>query len=114
MEKVDLTYIKSISADNKELLIEMIDIFKSQVTEFIDEINKCLQGNDWMALSRIAHKAKSSATIVGLDDLSKNLKSLELDAKEEKGTYTYKDRVDYINTSFLDAVAQLNIIIKTL
>ena len=114
MEKVDLTYLKSMSADSNELLLEMIDIFKSQVPEFVEEFNRHLNNKEWIALGQISHKAKSSAAIVGLNILAEDLKVLELDTKDAKNVSAYADRVEHINATFIDAVVQLDKIVTTL
>jgi len=71
------------------LIKEMIDIFISQVPEFITEMKEHYEQGNYEMLGAVAHKAKSSVTVMGMDDLGKNLKSLELLAKagEEKEKY---------------------------
>ena len=32
--KIDLTYLKNMSAGNRDLVLEMIEIFKNQIDEF--------------------------------------------------------------------------------
>lgn len=80
----DLTYLKSMSAGSNELIKEMIEIFSVQVPEFIEELRQHLEKKEFMRLGAVAHKAKSSVSIMGMDELAKDLKTLELLAKEGK------------------------------
>ena len=75
--KTDLSYLKSMSGDNQELIHEMIEIFTSQVEEFMVEMQDLLDDDDYEALGKLAHKAKSSVAIMGMNNLAKKLKELE-------------------------------------
>ena len=79
--KTDLTYLRNMSAGNKELVLEMIGIFKQQVEEFVDEMNQLNENKEYEALGKLAHKAKSSISIMGLNDLAVELKAFENMAK---------------------------------
>jgi len=94
MKLVDLTYLKEMSDGNNELIIEMIEIFKEQYPEFKNEFKKHLKKKDYNAISLLAHKAKSSLAIMGLNELAKDIKTLEALAKEEKEVETYKKYVE--------------------
>ena len=86
---VDLSYVTDMAEGNNEIVFEMIDVFIGQVPEFIKEMNSCFEKKDWYNLGMIAHKAKSSVAILGMEDQSGNLKELELLAKEEKEPERY-------------------------
>ncbi len=86
----DLSYIREMAGDSKDILVEMITIFVSQVPEFIEELNSCYEKADWYNLSMIAHKAKSSVSIMGMNNQAEALKELELLAKDQKEIDKYK------------------------
>lgn len=92
--RIDLTYLREMSAGNYELVKEMVEIFNEQAVEFRTNMQKYLEQGDWLNLGRTAHKAKASISIMGLNDLAAELKSLELDSKEGKNTHQYKNTVD--------------------
>ena len=87
--KTDLTYLREMSAGNKELVLEMIDIFKTQVVEFKVDMKKYFETEEWISLGKLAHKAKSSISIMGLEDLAIELKWLETDSKADCNTEKY-------------------------
>lgn len=96
-----------MSGDNKNIIIEMITIFVSQVPEFIEELNYCYEKADWYNLSMIAHKAKSSVGIMGMARQAEALKELELLAKNQKETDKYKDIIQLFIEDCKIAVEEL-------
>jgi HPt (histidine-containing phosphotransfer) domain-containing protein len=98
MNALDLSYLYSVTDGDKELIKELIEIFISQIPEFRKEFRTAFQNKDADALSKIAHKAKSSVAIMGLTELTQALKDLELEAKEKgfsDGLKKYLDQFDH-------------------
>ena len=96
MEKLDLTYLESVTDGDKDLMKDLIDIFKSQIPEFITEFKDAFAEKDADTLGRIAHKAKSSVAIMGLNDLASELSSFE----SEAGQGIFKNSFSTYITSF--------------
>jgi HPt (histidine-containing phosphotransfer) domain-containing protein len=112
--KVDLTYLKNMSAGNKDLVLEMIGIFKSQVEEFTTEMDKLFADKEFELLGRLAHKAKSSISIMGLNDLAIDLKNFENLAKEGKEVDTYPQFIEKFKTETQQAVDELNEVVSNI
>lgn len=106
--KVDLTYLKNMSAGNKELVLEMIGIFKNQVDEFVSDMYSLYKEGSYEQLGRLAHKAKSSISIMGLNELAKELKSFELKAKAGEQVEDYPAFIKRFELETADAVKELN------
>jgi len=85
----DLTYLESMSVGTNELIVEMIQIFIDQLPEFTEGLTAHLNNGDYMALGALAHKAKSSVAVMGMDSLAADLKTLEISAKEGKDPELY-------------------------
>lgn len=85
----DLTYLESMSMGSNELIIEMVQIFIDQLPEFTEGLTAHLQNGDFMALGALAHKAKSSVAVMGMESLATDLKTLELSAKAGKDQELY-------------------------
>lgn len=79
--------------NNKEVIIEMIDIFIDQVGSFRKEMYDLYEDKDIKALGQLAHKAKSSVSIMGMHPLAQKLKELEL--KTSEGSFS-DDLLPYI------------------
>ena len=75
---IDLTYLQSIADGNQSIVIELIEIFLEQINEFSNGFKGHFSKKDWKSLAALAHKAKSSVISMGLEDLSYELKNLEL------------------------------------
>lgn len=105
--KTDLTYLRNMSAGNKDLVIEMIGIFKSQVDEFVADMNELNRNEQYEDLGKLAHKAKSSISIMGLNDLAAELKSFENMAKAGINTEKYPEFIARFTTETSEAVSEL-------
>lgn len=89
----DLTYLSNMSGGNNTVIKEMITIFVEQVQEYIIDMQRFLNEKDYVSMGKLAHKAKSSVAIMGMNDLAAKLKTLELLGKEGKDSEKYPDMV---------------------
>jgi HPt (histidine-containing phosphotransfer) domain-containing protein len=106
--KIDLTYLKNMSAGNKELILEMISIFKSQIAEFNQNMDNYYAGREFELLGRLAHKAKSSISIMGLNDLAIDLKNFENLAKAGLEVETYPLFIKKFKDETAEAIEELD------
>ena len=106
--KIDLTYLRNMSAGNKDLVIEMIGIFNNQIKEFVSEMEANYASGEFEKLGKLAHKAKSSISIMGLHDLAADLKILETIAKQGIETEKYRGYIDRFTAETSEAVIELN------
>ena len=111
---IDLQYLNEISGGKKELLIEMIEIFNSEVPGYVKLMDEYCKIQNWMALGKLCHKAKASASIMGMKQLCDELKNLELLTIEEKDTQLYPSYIRSIDIHFNNAREELNQFAKTL
>jgi len=111
---IDLSYLREMSGGNKELVLEMISIFSSQVKEFGNEMDQLLNNKQYELLGKLAHKAKSSVSIMGLNDLAVRLKELETAANEGKNIEAYSVIVDNFKKTTGEAVKELTIVSQNL
>lgn len=112
--KTDLSYLSEMSGGNKELIEEMIDIFIAQVDEFTTDMEVYLQNGDYEKLGKLAHKAKSSVSIMGLTKLARDLKILEELAKEGREHAKYPRLVRNFRQETSEAVEELNVVKKNI
>jgi HPt (histidine-containing phosphotransfer) domain-containing protein len=112
--KINLSYLKEMTGGNQALMQEMIDIFKNQVKEFSRDMDEYLNKEDYVSLGMLAHKAKSSISIMGLDDLSNDMKVLENLAKSGKEPEKYPLLVDKFKKETKEAVEELDEVLQNL
>ncbi len=96
----DLSYLESMSMGSQEMINEMIDIFIDQIPEFTEGLQEHLTNKDYIALGALAHKAKSSVAVMGMNELANVLKDLELKAKVGEDVDSYPAMIQI----FLDQV----------
>lgn len=77
----DFTYLKKIAPSDSELIDDMIDLFISNVPDYVDHIKASYQQNDRDTLCRTAHKMKSSVNYMGIDVLFNLLQDVEAQAQ---------------------------------
>jgi HPt (histidine-containing phosphotransfer) domain-containing protein len=112
--KTNLTYLKEMSGGNKDLVKEMITIFINQVEEFTRDMENHLHNKEYELLGKLAHKAKSSISIMGLDKLAKDLKNLENLARESKEPDKYPVILSFFKEETQAAVQELEDVLKNL
>lgn len=114
MAYTDLTYLKEITGGESSIVTEMVEMFIEQVDEFKVNLNKFLEEKNWVELGKEAHKAKSSVLIVGMEELGKNLKKLQLLTEEENEIDTYADYVKMFNEQCTAGIEELKEELKKL
>lgn len=111
---VNLSYLENMSGGSKSLVKEMVEIFLEQVPEFTGEMREFLKKKDYQSLGLLAHKAKSSVAIMGMDELAQSLKDFELLAKENKDVESYPSYIERFEQSCKEAVQELKEIIENI
>jgi HPt (histidine-containing phosphotransfer) domain-containing protein len=112
--KIDLSYLREMSGGNKELVLEMISIFNSQVIEFGQTMDQLLASGQFESLGKLAHKAKSSVSILGMEHLAQQLKNLENSTREGKDRDTYAAIVAEFKQETTEAVRELKLVTHNL
>lgn len=108
MQTVNVTYLEEVCGGSKEVIREMVDIFLEQIPEFYSEMKTLLDNKQYYDLGLLAHKAKSSVAIMGMDKLALRLKELELIAKAGDKTVKYNIYVEEFYSETEKAVEELN------
>jgi len=110
---VDLSYIKAMAGDSVELVDEMINIFISQIPGFVSEMKSYHKDKDWQSLSLVAHKAKSSLAVMGMNKQATLLKKLEMKSKDGSDKEQYSDYIDSFENDCKIAVIELQDILNS-
>ena len=107
MAYINLDYLESMAGGDPEIIEEMKEIFISQVPEFIENLNKYLREGQYIELGKEAHKAKSSVMIMGMDELGKDLKALQLSTIAGTNEDSYPIYVKEFEVQCLGAIEEL-------
>lgn len=114
MRRVNVSYIEEVCGGDKEIIIEMVNIFIDQIPELAGEMESLYNEGKYFDLGLIAHKAKSSVAIMGMEELAGLLKDLEMKAKAELEKDLYKGYIDEFISQTSKAIEELRLYIKEL
>ena len=78
MKNTGLNYIIESTEGNTKLISEIIDIFVIQVNEIWIDMLRLYEDKNYIALGKLAHKAKTSVAILGMESQAQKLKELEI------------------------------------
>jgi HPt (histidine-containing phosphotransfer) domain-containing protein len=108
MAYTDLSYLKEITGGESSIVKEMVEMFLEQIDEFKLNMTNYLNDKKYIDLGKEAHKAKSSVLIVGMEELGKSLKKLQLLTEQNVEIETYPDYVKMFIEQCDAATVELN------
>ncbi len=111
---INTEYLEMVSGGNREITEELISIFRQQAEEFYEQLNGLLRNGKYKELGLLAHKAKSSVAIMGMEEMSVMLKEMEINARDEINTESYPDVIERFRTDTTEAIKELEHYISTL
>lgn len=88
---VKLDFLVASMRGKKQLILETLDVFFSQIKEDLDELNKAFTNNSHDAIKRISHRMKSTVSIIGAKKLEMILTELETLAVVKEKISNLKD-----------------------
>jgi HPt (histidine-containing phosphotransfer) domain-containing protein len=111
---INTEYLDSVAGGDPEIIREIVILFKEQVVEIYSDMSARFIAKEFNALGLLAHKAKSSVSIMGMNDLAIMLKTFELQAKENKETGLYESYITRYKIETEEAIKELDNLIKNL
>jgi HPt (histidine-containing phosphotransfer) domain-containing protein len=104
---INTEYLETVSGGDKEILRELIDLFSNQAREISEEMKTLLSAGNYYSLGMLAHKAKSSVAIFGMNDLAVMLKTFELEGKEGINNSNYSSYIRRYEEETSEAAIEL-------
>lgn len=77
----DLSYLNQVFQGNRDMINNIIQLFLQQVPEYVKEMEECVRKNEPLSLHPLAHKAKSSVSMLGIKDMETDILKIEQDSK---------------------------------
>lgn len=81
-QPLDLSYLREMSGDSSDFMIEMLDAFLKQTPIYMADLERAIAAEDWKATSECAHKIKPTFYYVGRDDVKEHMQVMERNARE--------------------------------
>lgn len=103
----DLNYLKTMSGGDPAFIREMIDLFQEQIDEYEQQMPALLRNKEYSSLSKMAHKAKSSVAVMGMNQVADLLKELEILTHEQREVERYESMVQEFLTQSRLALEEL-------
>ncbi len=82
MGYIRLDYLRDACGGDGGLMAELVQLFREQALALGPDLDSLLVGADYDALARCAHKFRSTALSLGLDDVADALKRIEVIGKK--------------------------------
>ena len=109
---INMEYLDSVSGGDPEIIREIVNMFKDQSIEMYNEMKSHFSGKNYISLGLLAHKAKSSVAIMGMNDLALMLKTFELQAREGKESELYESYITRFKMETEAAVKELEYLVN--
>jgi HPt (histidine-containing phosphotransfer) domain-containing protein len=110
----NLEYLQQMTGNDPGIVKEMIQMFLAQLDETSVELDTLFESCNWLELSRLAHKMKSSALVIGVEVMTKEMIELEVLAKEASQPQKCKEYIDRFNFLATQVRTELKDCLQTL
>jgi HPt (histidine-containing phosphotransfer) domain-containing protein len=77
MAQIDLTYLESVAAGDKEFIRHMLEMFRESTAPEIEKIQSYYDKKDWNMVGLTAHKIKAPVQMLGQAELVDLILELE-------------------------------------
>jgi hypothetical protein len=109
---INIEYLDTVSGGDIEIIRDIVNMFKDQSVEIYEEMKSHFSEKNYTSLGLLAHKAKSSVLIMGMNDLGSMLKTFELNAKSGIESEKYESFITRFKTETDSAVKELEDIVN--
>ena len=79
--ELDLTYLRGIASGSTEFMIDIINLFLSQIPEYFEKLDQFIIDKNWADAAEIAHKIKPSLTFMGVQSAMESMAEIEMNAR---------------------------------
>jgi len=94
---LDLSKLEKMMNNEDQMVNRMLVRFNDLTPNYIDDLHKAYNDQNWDKLSKIAHKIKPSINLVGVESLYTDFINLEAFALDEKELKSIPEIMDRIN-----------------
>lgn len=109
---INVEYLNTVSGGDPDIISEIVGMFKEQSVDIYNEMKTQLLLKKYNLLGSLAHKAKSSVLIMGMNELAIMLKTLEVLAKEARESELYESYIEKFKVDTDAAVTELEDFVK--
>lgn len=114
MKVTDLSYLFESTNNNKELIVDIVNIFLTQTKEFINSLEEFYSDKNWDKLQKTAHKMKPTLAYVGIRSLEESISKIEEFAEEETNLIEIPELIKKIKNTCEKAYLELEVELENL
>lgn len=93
----DLSMVEAVSGGDKTFIVKMMDLFLETVPATLNDLQTSAGVKDWMAVSKHAHKLKSTIDSMSITLLKQDIRTIENSAKTADDPERLAQLVDKVN-----------------
>jgi CheY-like chemotaxis protein len=93
----DLSMVEAVSGGDKTFIVKMMDLFLQTVPQTLNDLQTSAEKKDWNAVSKHAHKLKSTIDSMAITLLKQDIRTIENDAKKGSNPVQLAQLVDKVN-----------------
>ncbi|MDX9928850.1 MAG: Hpt domain-containing protein [Bacteroidales bacterium] len=107
-------YLEMVTGRDAAITEELVTIFRNQVVEFYEQMAALNKERRYSELGQLAHKAKSSVSIIGMEKMATTLKLLEQNSKTATESKDFSNEIESFRIDTREALRELDHYLKTL
>jgi CheY-like chemotaxis protein len=105
----DLKQLEEIAAGNKDFLTALAQIYLDTIPATSTDMVEATKAGEWDKASKLAHKLKSTVDNLNMHSISKDVRSIEMDAKNKVNTESIKALAVKVDTVIKKVADQLKV-----
>ena len=96
------------TGSDKQLLIELFQIFKDNYPSYFVGLRKQVDKNNWVGVSEIAHRIKSSVAIMGMEKIKSEFEEIESLTTDGKPIDNFDSKIRKLESDINKAQNQIS------
>jgi CheY-like chemotaxis protein len=103
----DLSMVEAISGGDRSFINKMLHLFIQTVPVTLNEMHVAAGAGEWVTLSKLAHKLKSTIDSMGIKELNQDVRNVEANAKSGQEVEELPALVTRITEVMQDVIKQV-------
>lgn len=103
----NLSMVEAISGDDKSFINKMLHLFLQTVPGTLKEMQAAASAGEWLALSKLAHKLKSTIDSMGINAVKQDIRTIEANGKSGQNCDVLPGLVNKVSGTMHDVMHQL-------
>jgi signal transduction histidine kinase/ligand-binding sensor domain-containing protein/DNA-binding response OmpR family regulator len=105
---IDINTLKKIYGNNKEKISKILELYKSNIPNQLNELKECAKNKNWKNIKVVAHSLKTSFNYLNLEELREMSLEIEIESKDSLNTKTVTDKIEKMLALWREKEKQLD------